>query len=388
MLAGMDLFDKKLELLQLYYPGYSASVLSEILRGCHGDVAQARKLIDGPAKLKAPVQRTLPVKRKAEPLAPDAQKRTAQGPFHRTITLNTPDDVNEHLGCYALLHLNFFPQELADGLLHELVSSKDKFHSRQFYLFGNLCQLNMMVAPFAARDNDCPALVYNGLAVGGSAGPHEYTHRFDLAAKRLEAWMNETVIPGSKRLPFQRKDRWKAGFCVVNMYEKLNNHLDWHLDRLSSIGPHNFIASVLLGLTRVFKLRSTHNTGPVYLVPLPHNSVFLMRPGCQEEYKHTLGPMAKLVLLHPDVGSLRISLTFRHYPADFIRNLPKCRCDIPMMLRRAFKSKETRGTYFWLCENVYQNKDCGAFEWANFDNWDGHFIATSQEVASRWLAPE
>lgn len=390
--AGMDLFDKKIQLLQLYYPSYSASVLTEILRGCHGDVAQARLLIDGPAKLTAPVQRTLPVKRKDE-FEPQPQKRARPGfgagtTARASITLNTPEDVAQHLGRYALLHPNFFPKELADGLLDELAASKEKFHHRQFYLFGTLCQLNVLVAPFAIRDSERPPLVYDGLAVGGSAGAHEYSRRFELAAKKLEHWINDTVIPQTPRLPFQRKDKWKAEFCVANMYEKLSNHLDWHSDRLSSIGPHNFIALVLLGLTRVFKLRSTHTAGPVYLVPLPHNSVFLMRPGCQEEYKHTLGAMTKLVLVHPVVGTLRFSLTFRHYPSDFIRNLPKCRCGIPMLLRRAFKSKDTRGMYFWLCENVYQNKDCGAFEWANFDNWDGHFVAASQGEASRWLAPE
>lgn len=403
----MDLLRKKTQLLQLYYPDYSADVLRDILASCNGDVDQARVLIEGPKhqKLTGQIQRTLPVKAKrklevtATPLplslalvvAPENAKKRQITNRLPQITLNTPEDVEVHLGGYALLYVNFFPKELANDLLNELTESKHKFKYRQFYLFGNLCQLDVLVAPFAARDNDCPTVVYNGLPVqgGDSPGPHEYTRHFELAAKYLEEKMNKSIIPLNPRLPYQRNDKWSAEFCVANMYEKLSNHLDWHSDRLSYIGPHNYIASVLLGLTRVFKLRSTHKpSSPVYLVPLPHNSLFLMKPGCQEEFKHTLGPMGKLLLLHPQVGTLRFSLTFRHYPADFIRNLPRCRCDLPMMLRRAFKSPETKGFYFWLCENVYQNKDCGTFHWADFNNHKDHFVAKSQDLASRWIAPE
>lgn len=416
-----ELLEKKTELLSLYYPGYCSDILRDILVSCSGDIDKAKALIEGPKahKLFAAVQSTLTSHVKKEVLEKEEERKrklpklgelesslttkrvrpapseSETGTANRVrapqITLNTPEDVEKHLGRWALLELKFFPRDVADDLLAELAAAKDKFKTRQFYLFGNLCTLDVLTTVFAARDNDCPSLVYNGLPVAGAnlKGPNEYSRRFETAAKYLEDAMNERVIPLNPRLPLQRKERWTAGFCVANRYQKMSNHLDWHSDRLSHIGPHNYIASVLLGLTRIFKLRSTYDpNGPVYLVPLPHNSLFIMKPGCQEEFKHTLAPMSRTLLLHPEVGSLRIGLTFRHYPADFIRNVPKCRCNIPMMLRRAFKSAKTKGTYYWLCENVYQNKECGTFHWADLSNFEGHFVAASVESASRWLADE
>lgn len=355
-----SLLDEKLSLLCLYYPDYERDALKGLLLLCSGDVEKTRELLSGPK----------PKKRQHTFQAPIA-KRVAKTNLAK-ITLLGPKDVEAHLGKYASFYPNFFDKSLADALLDELVEKKDRFYSTEFHLFGNKCRLHHGVATFAAPDSERPEMVYNGLRM---RDPIPYSPDFAAAAEKIEAHVDK-VMRNKPKLPFQRKERWRSEYCVANYYEKLDNHLDWHSDRLSHIGPHNYIASVLLGSTRVFRLRHASGKGPTFEIPLPHNSLFLMHAGCQEEYKHCVSSMSKSIQLHPKVGSSRFSLTFRHYPAEFIKRLPKCKCNIGMVLRR---SRE--GRYFWLCESVYQNKECGTFHWADFARPD----MVSQGTVSTWL---
>lgn len=421
-----SLFADKLELLQLYYPSFLADALSDLLRGCAGDLAATRNLIDPkPAKRSALHQTSITKhvecgKRQNTELAGTTEiagtteltgntnlavtkLTTSRNENYRTrepspgttpkkrktanvVTLNTPADVARHLGPYASLHANFLPKKVADGLLDDLVTHKEAFEMYEFHLFGNKCQLNHGVATFSAPGAVYPSLVYNG-RLERKLVP--FSANFTEAADLIQKFVNGTVIPSVPALLFQRTDTWTSDYCVGCYYEKLLNNLDWHSDRLSHIGPHNFIASISLGATRMFRLRSTHVAdGHIMQVPLPHNTLFLMRPGCQEEFKHCVAPMGRAVDLHPKVGSTRFGLTFRHYPVEFIRNLPKCACDMSMTLRRTFKSVATRGRYFWLCENKYQNKDCGSFFWCDFSNEAGHYVAEDLDHCSVWVAPD
>lgn len=415
------LFTQKLELLQLYYPSFLADALSSLLHSCGGSVEETRDLIDPrPSKKAAHNQASLSKHIKLEKASESSLAAGAKRPLcddkkssgndsldkktrvlqalpkslslpkkRRTIkviTVNSPEDVARHFGPYASLHRTFLPEEVADGLLHDLAQRKDKFIAHKFSLFGNACVLNHGVATFSLPDSVYPTLVYNGLV---SRNPIPYTSNFDQAANIIQKYLNDEIIPSVERLPFQHSDTWTSDYCVANYYEKLSNNLEWHSDRLSHIGPHNFVASISLGSTRMFRLRSTHRAdGPIFEIPLPHNSLFLMRPGCQEEFKHCISSMSKAVALHPLVGSTRFGLTFRHYPKEFILNLPKCKCGLGMTLRRTYKAVETRGKYFWLCENKYQNKDCGTFHWCDFSNWKDHFVAEDPSKTSIWIAPE
>ena len=134
---------------------------------------------------------------------------------------------------------------------------------------------------------------------------------------------------------------------------------------MSHIGPHNFIVSISLGATREFRLRKNYTDGtdpsPIYSIIIPHNSMVIMQAGCQEEYRHSVNSMRTALQVNPISGAARFNLTFRFYPLQFIKQLPRCECNLTMTLRRSFKSIETRGKYFWSCENKYQNKDCGCF---------------------------
>lgn len=377
-----ELLPQKLELLAIYYPSYLKSALTEFLSECGGSIEKVKALIDGPKALKRVATQSYLPNLKKRQIAQEAQAMlNGKG---KVITLNTPADVERVFGRYATLHRNFFPPDLAEALLRDLEAHDEDYRSHHFYLFGNKCELNHKVGAFSKPNATYSRLVYNGL---GQRKPIGYTANFNEAAEMIQNFINSEAAPKLQRLPFQSLEPWNADFCVVNLYNKMSSNLEYHLDRLSHIGPHNFVSSISLGLTRMFRLRSNHRqNAPILQVPLPHNSLFIMNPGCQEEYKHSINPMAKPVDLHPRVGAKRYGLTFRHYPEKFILNSPRCKCGMGMTLRRAYKAVETRGRYFWSCENKYQNKDCGVFHWADFSNFVGHYVAQKPENISTWWA--
>ncbi|QFZ28957.1 putative alpha-ketoglutarate-dependent dioxygenase [Clavispora lusitaniae] len=390
---GNSLLSEKLELLQIYYPDYSTTFLEELLHSCDDDVEKTRALIEGPQPRKRSnlYQRSIfsHIKRRKE--CKDDQGFTSfstksYNHASRVITLYTPEDVERHLGKFASFYPNFLPEKLSNELLHDLKTNLSSYKANEFYLFGNHCVSNHSVAVFSEYSKAKLDLIYNGLLI---RNPVPYTNSFSKSVQLLQDFLNDTIIPQTEPLPFQRREKWAAEYCLVNYYEKLSNNLDWHSDRLSHIGPHNYIASVSLGCTRLFRLRSNHKkNAPIFEIPLPHNSLLVMRPGCQEEYKHCVNSMSKSVALHPEVGSTRFGLTFRHYPPEFIKNSPRCKCGLGMTLRRAFKSVDTRGRYFWSCENKYQNKDCGDFHWADFTNESNHYVAEDLSQVSTWVSPD
>ena len=148
------------------------------------------------------------------------------------------------------------------------------------------------------------------------------------------------------------------------------------------------MASLSLGATRVFRLRNFHDkSGPTFPIPLPYNSVLLMRPGCHGVSQHYVESMSKSIVLHKSVGSLRFGITARHYFPFFIQNQPKCKCGIVMVLRCSYSNFAPRVQYFWPCENLRQNKNCGSSYWCDFCNVSGQYIA-DKRVMSTWITSE
>lgn len=71
----------------------------------------------------------------------------------------------------------------------------------------------------------------------------------------------------------------------------------------------------------------------VYLdVHLPHNSLLIMWPPCQEAWRHEV-PRSSRISSHPLSGRCRVNLTFRHYKEEWTRRCPRCRCGRPAMMR-------------------------------------------------------
>jgi len=92
--------------------------------------------------------------------------------------------------------------------------------------------------------------------------------------------------------------------CLLNYYEDGQQRIGWHSDR-EEIGRSTPIASISLGATRQFQIRSktngTHDRATVYMT---NGSIMFMENICQLQYLHS-------VPREVDVAEGRINLTFR-----------------------------------------------------------------------------
>lgn len=79
-----------------------------------------------------------------------------------------------------------------------------------------------------------------------------------------------------------------------------------HSDVLTHLGPYPTIASLSLGCSRPFRLRSflpesASSPNRTLEILLPHNSLCIMHAGCQETFKHTVPPVPAM-----DVFKMRV----------------------------------------------------------------------------------
>jgi hypothetical protein len=87
--------------------------------------------------------------------------------------------------------------------------------------------------------------------------------------------------------------------------------------------------------TRIFRLQPYNAQGRLdnsvkIDLHLPHASLVIMWPPCQEDYKHSVPEQPKgLFPHHPTAGSTRISVTFR-WNRD--HEIPLCSCGTRAML--------------------------------------------------------
>lgn len=100
-----------------------------------------------------------------------------------------------------------------------------------------------------------------------------------------------------------------AGFdsVLANRYRDGRDGMGWHRDDESELGPRPVIASLSLGATRRFALKSLDGAQRI-AVELPHGSLLVMRGNTQARYRHALPKTAR------PVGE-RVNLTFRRIVA-------------------------------------------------------------------------
>lgn len=398
------LFREKVSLLGLYFPEVDASVLSELLKSCKGSIEDTKSLLNGTTSQKrkiGPLYQALvtPIasntkvpshtnmRKRVKTEDPGSPRKTPRS-SGKVITIHTPAQVKQLLSPYVSMYRNFLGKEEADELLMKVHAQRHKIDGKKFYLFDKLCHSNHGLAYFHNKEfSHHHDVHYNGL--NAKYKDKAYDDTMVNISQKINKFMNSKIIPNCERLPFQSSEPWNGSSCVINYYEKLSNNLDWHSDRMNYIGPHNFIVLLSLGGTRYFRLKKNYGSNIVtYQLPLPHNTLLIMHPGCQEEYRHCVNPMLKPEQAHPLVGQTRFNLTFRFHPLEFNLNAPKCKCKIAMTLRRSFKTVESRGQYFWSCENIYRNKECGDFFWADLNSPENNFKAEDAEKCTSWVAPE
>lgn len=195
--------------------------------------------------------------------------------------------------------------------------------------------------------------------------------------------------PNAQKLKYQCPKLWVPNAAFVNCYDGPRESVGWHSDQLTYLGPRPVIGSLSLGVAREFRVRRvlpkdaddpTGKTGDAegqISIHLPHNSLLVMHAEMQEEWKHSISP-AQSIEPHPVAGNKRINVTYRHYRSSLHPSLtPRCKCDVPCVLRVVQRKQENFGRYFWMCHsgNVPGREACTFFEWAEFDD-DGDPIQT------------
>lgn len=275
----------------------------------------------------------------------------------KTLHLYDPDDVQKLLPC--TMHLSVFPKELANTILSFLMKDSESWPQNTFHLFDR--EVSSAHSTGIYTDNEDVfqnrvTYTYNGSRMKNF---RMFTDEMKAAKYIIEDIVNKEI---KKRglLPYQHPKKWQTDLALCNRYDGPASSVGFHSDQLTHLGPHCVIASISLGVTREFRLKSRTNkeAGPIS-IHLPHNSLIIMHAGCQEDYKHSIMPsFGRPLDPHPISGGTRINITYRMYLEAFKeKNNPECECNKPMILRAVTNSSsspnQTPFEYIWMCGSSY-----------------------------------
>lgn len=96
----------------------------------------------------------------------------------------------------------------------------------------------------------------------------------------------------------------KFTHVLLNYYRDGQDSMGWHRDNESSLGQNPTIASISLGASREFQMRSIHDKGEKLTVVLESGSLLVMGGESQHHWEHQLPKRKK-------IEGGRINLTFR-----------------------------------------------------------------------------
>ncbi|KAI1616111.1 hypothetical protein EDD36DRAFT_455371 [Exophiala viscosa] len=398
--------DIKLAILASLHPEKSQDDLLEILLCCDGSVEQASQSLFATSPAPALKRRlTTPGMQSALPFALPANKSPSKQPLTRkgkTLHLYTPQDIANHTPCSIVP--NFLPPHLATALIQELLVEVPTYESTSFKIFDNVVKSPhtacFYVDSLADIQRQRSEYYYNGNDLGDIRQILPVMRQVsdlvrDAVNKEVEIRIRD-FYPDRRKLKYQSPKTWQPNAAFVNCYDGGAQHVGYHSDQLSYLGPRAIIGSLSLGVEREFRVRkivpkddpddrnpatsAADDSGQI-AIHLPHNSLLVMHAEMQEEWKHSISP-APTITPHPLAGNKRINITYRWYREDFRpKYTPKCRCGVPCVLKTVQKQKANRGRYMWMCQ-VGSKPDggegCGWFEWARFTDdgvpvgWKGH----------------
>lgn len=379
----------KLAILASLHPGKTQEVLLDYLLAYEGsvdDVCQAlsNRAREGPS-WKRPVvtgyqsSLTSYAKEHKAPIT-SSISLTKKG---RTLHLFSPEDIEQHTPC-SIIH-NFLTPEDADALLKELLAEVSSFRRDSFQLFDRTVESPHSMRFYVDSTDEAQThkteYVYNGSYVPDVAKTTPEMLRIskrvcEAVNKEIERRICDFQVDG-KKLKFQSPDPWAPNASFVNCYDGGKESVGYHSDQLTYLGPRAVIGSLSLGVAREFRVRkivpqadstAADKQGQI-AIHLPHNSLLIMHAEMQEEWKHSIPP-AQTITPHPVAGNKRLNITYRCYK-QYLHPMytPKCKCNIPAVLRCVQKRAVTRGRYMWMCHAGYTpgQKGCNYFEWALFD---------------------
>ncbi len=137
-------------------------------------------------------------------------------------------------------------------------------------------------------------------------GDADAVYRYSGTLHQPLAW---TATLSELRARLNSELTYRFNSVLVNRYRDGNDSMGWHSDDERELGPDPLIASVSLGSTRSFRLKSREKGGPERSFELDHGSLLLMAGATQRLYRHALPKTRR------PVGE-RINLTFRRINAE------------------------------------------------------------------------
>ena len=132
-------------------------------------------------------------------------------------------------------------------------------------------------------------------------GDPEAEYRYSGLTLTPEPWH---PLLADLRARIERLCATRFNSVLANLYRDGRDSMGWHADDEPELGPEPWVASLSLGAERDFALRRKGETRMAFKWPLAHNELWLMAPGLQHHWQHSL-PRRKRVA-HP-----RLNLTFR-----------------------------------------------------------------------------
>jgi alkylated DNA repair dioxygenase AlkB len=411
--------DTKLAMLSSLHPFIDQSIIFEALLASDGSVELASEFLSSESSSLSPRKKTASSSAIGYQSSLASFKITSNGtpipkkPLTKkgkTLHLYSPEDIAAHTPC-SIIH-NFLPPAEADALLLELLDETPTFSRDKFKLFDRVVESPHTFCLYADSWNEAEKqrteYYYNGGRVSDvrPSLPHMLKAR-DRVQKAVNNEIEQRIrdfYPDGKKLLFQDPGTWQPNAAFVNCYDGGNESVGYHSDHLTYLGPRAVIGSLSLGVAREFRVRKIISRDEESLkdtngksaeswikdksearadaegqiaIHLPHNSLLVMHSDMQETWKHSIAP-AQAIDPHPVAKNKRLNITYRYYKANLHPEFtPRCRCNIPCVLRCVQRKKENRGRYMWMCYAGYTEgqEGCSFFQWAEFDEdgrppWD------------------
>ncbi|KAG8736863.1 hypothetical protein FRC12_017407 [Ceratobasidium sp. 428] len=319
------------------------------------------------------------------------------------LTLTTPALVSQHTP--LTMHSSVLPMELSCRLYHAMIKASEEWSRNKWWMVDKLVE-SPHTTSFYARCgteegydwNEAAQYWYNGRP---TAPPRPFLPEMEEACDYIEKLVNKAISQrpqyslewaGASEEDRTGVPRWRPNVAAANCYRGAKEGVGYHSDQMTYLGPYPTIASLSLGTTREFRLREVvpkqeleQRQARTYIVPLPHNSLVIMHPPCQERFKHTIPSQQAIDLFRPpfppdaEPSNARINITFRFYRPDFRPNTtPRCACGTPCVLRAdmkgTFRPQSVRPTeknedikFMWQCYSSAQTGDQGCSHWRFMD---------------------
>ncbi|CAG8804897.1 30288_t:CDS:2 [Gigaspora margarita] len=290
-------------------------------------------------------------------------KKSPRRIIQPVLKLFRPQDISEQTPCTLIPDV--LPKELANSLLKVMLKESESWHRNQWWLFERLVTSPRTSSFYIS--NEVKNIYESDVYYNGekTVNTRRFLPEMEEARKIIMSIVNEKrksrVIH-----EFEIHGEWNPNVAVTNCYANSKESVGWHSDQLTNLGPRPIIGSLSLGTTRQFRLRRINEkSSRIISIPLPHNSLLIMWPPCQELWKHEVCSQNVIDNLHPIAGSKRINITFRQFRDEYTAEwTPKCSCGIPCVLKPVMRGSNI-GRYFYMCyaAGVNEGQKCEFFEW-------------------------